>query len=52
MQTIRAEITKAEWRELRQIALELDVTVQQLVGDLIVEYLRKNGVEMPEAATA
>lgn len=29
---IRAEITSAEWKRLKQIALERDTTTQQLVG--------------------
>lgn len=42
---IRAEITRAQLKALRQIALETEVSMQKLVGDLIVDYLRVNGYE-------
>jgi hypothetical protein len=37
--TIRAEITKEQWRDLRSLAIERDVPVQQLVGEALVEFL-------------
>jgi len=46
---IRAEIDKRQWKNLRQLAIELEVPVQQLVGGLIEEYLRANGIEEKDA---
>jgi hypothetical protein len=40
---LRANVSRAQIKALRQIALEKDTTMQQIIGDLIADYLASNG---------
>lgn len=46
---VRAEITEAEWVELRKLALDLNRSSKEIVGALIRDFLtekgKKNGSE-------
>lgn len=41
---MRADISEGEWKELRKLAIDTEVSVQRLIGDLIQDYLRANGI--------